>query len=298
MADTLLFCFVFATQVLWISLLFPMRAWRRGQYVLQNCPPSTHPKLYAKPVEWHVRVLRIYLALNLVLAAAGFGIVVALIAATLDGDWDGAIVTFWSASGEWDAAIVMPFFFLQLIPHLYVQLATGKHFKAMGKAPPPPVRTTELRRRGLLDLASPALLTAAAATYVAFIAFALYFRRFEFAWYTATGNIVAITAANVGFALGIFAVVYGRRADFFQAEQRRFDSLKVVVRWLLISSIAVALLVATNLILKVALGPDFLEPVIASLFCQGAALIGLWPSLWGRVDNIDFDVYRQDALRS
>jgi len=44
--------------------------------------------------------------------------------------------------------------------------------------------------------------------------------------------------------------------------------------------------------------PDILEPVIASLFCQGVALASLWPSYSYRVDEVDFDVYKRDAQDS
>ena len=44
--------------------------------------------------------------------------------------------------------------------------------------------------------------------------------------------------------------------------------------------------------------PDILEPVIASLYCQGIALALLWPSFSYRVDKVNFDVYRQDSQDS
>jgi hypothetical protein len=44
--------------------------------------------------------------------------------------------------------------------------------------------------------------------------------------------------------------------------------------------------------------PELLEPVIASLFCQGVALALLWPSYSYRVDRVDFDVYKRDAQDS
>jgi hypothetical protein len=40
---------------------------------------------------------------------------------------------------------------------------------------------------------------------------------------------------------------------------------------------------------------ELLEPVIASLFCQGAAVALLWPLYSYRADQVDFGVYRGDA---
>jgi hypothetical protein len=42
------------------------------------------------------------------------------------------------------------------------------------------------------------------------------------------------------------------------------------------------------------LEPDVAEPAVASLMCQLAGLSVLWPGYVGRVNKVDFDVYKQD----
>jgi len=295
MGETLLFCFVFLSQILLISVAFPMRAWRRSKYVLENCPPSTHPKLYAKPIEWHVRVLHIFMGLNLAIALAGLAIIALLILAKLGGQWDGSIVTPWSTSGEWDAAIVVPFYLLQFVPMVYLSFSLAAHNKAMAKTPPPPVRTATLRRRRVIDFASPRMLVAAALTYFAFVAFIFYYRSFEFAWFSPWTNIAAVTAVYVLFAVSILVAVHGRSPDHHQPQEKRLAALKLGVKFLLLASMAIPAIVVINLVIKVVLGPDVAEPVVASLVCQLAGVAVLWPSYVARVNKVDFDVYRHDA---
>lgn len=135
MGDTILFCFVFLSQILLISWFYARRVVGRGRYVLQTVPPSTHPKLYPQPIEYYERRLRNYARLNFAIVVVGLLIIVGLILGALGGEWDGKIGTPWSASGEWDAAIVTPFFLLQMFASVYLDLAGLKHQKAMAKAP-------------------------------------------------------------------------------------------------------------------------------------------------------------------
>jgi MFS family permease len=294
MNETLLFAIVFASQILVISVLLPMRGWARGKYVLENCPPSTHPKLYAKPIEWHIRVMRIYMGLNIAIALGGIAIIVALILA-LGGQWDGSIVTPWSSNGEWDNAIVGPYFFLQLVPGLYLTVALAAHNKAMAKAPQPAVRTAELRRRRLTDFISPRMLAATALTYVAFVAFILYYQSFGFAWFDPWRKIAGVTFVYVVFAVSALFAVHGRNTDHHQPQQKRLAALKFMMKFLWIASIAVTAVVALDLVIELVLGHDVAEPIVASLICQLAGLSVMWPGFVARVNKGDFDVYRQDA---
>jgi hypothetical protein len=294
MGETILFCFVFLSQVLLISWFYPRRVLGRGRYVLEHVPPATYPKLYPQPTEYYERRLRNYARLNFAIVVVGLLIIVGLILGTLGGEWDGTIVTPWSASGEWDAAIVTPFFLVQMFASVSLDLASLKHHQAMAKAPPPRVRTTELRRRRLVDFVSPAMLVVAALTVVAFIGFVLYYRRFEFTWFTAAGNIATVVVMLLICATVVGSALHAARPDPYQTHQDRTNWTKLVVRQALAVCIAVPVLIAGDLLLKL-LDGELLEPVIASLFCQGAAVVLLWPLYSYRVDQVDFEVYRPDA---
>jgi hypothetical protein len=296
-AEVILFFIVFASQVLLISWLYPRRVISRGRHVLQNYPPAAYPKMYTQPIEYYERRLRTYARLNRALVVAGFSIIVGLITGTFGGEWDGAIVTPWSSSGEWDAAIVVPFYVVQLLAAVSYDLFTLKHQKAMAKAIPPRVRTTELRPRRLVEFVSPTMLVAVALTNVAYIAFLLWYRRFEFPWFTAAGNIAGLATSLAVMATAVGLTLYAPRPDPYRAHQDRLDLMRVLVRQAVAFSIAFPVLLAIRLSIKL-YNPEFLEPVFDSLVSQLIAVVLLWPAYRYRADKVDFDVYRRDVRDS
>jgi hypothetical protein len=297
-SEAILFFFVFLSQVVLISGVYPRRIVNHMRRVLEKYPPSTHPKLYPLPVEYYERRLRNFARLNLAVVVAGLLIIVGLIVGTFGGEWDGAIVTPWSTSGEWDAAIVTPFLLVQVAGIVYLALSGRKHDKAMAQAAPPRVRTTELRPRKLFDFISPAMLIASALINVAFIAFVLYYRRFEFPWFTAAGNIIAVTAMNLVLAACVGVALRARRFDFYQAHQDRLAFITLITGLAVMLSIAIPVATTVLLLVKLLAGPDFLEPVVASLHVQIFGLGLLWLSYRNRGDKVDFDVYKRDARDS
>jgi hypothetical protein len=294
--EAILFFIVFAGQVLLISWYFPRQAVSRIKYVLEKHPPSTHPKMYARPFDYYERVVRNFVQLNRAIVVAGFVIIAGLIVGTFGMGWDGAVVTPWSTTGEWDAAIVVPFFLLQWAAVAYLEVSGSRHFKALAKTPPPRVRTTQLRRRRLVDFVSSAMLAVAVVTYVGFVAFILYYETFGFEWFWPNFNIALVTLMYLVLGATIAVTVYGRWPDHHQAPQDRFDLTKRLVWRLLAFIIATPLLIVTQLTIKL-YDPEFLEPVIASVWVQaGASLLLLIYNY--RVESIDFDVYKQDARDS
>jgi hypothetical protein len=292
MDETILFCFVFLSQILLFSWVYPQRTISRTRYVLQNFPPSTHPKLYPQSPEYYERWLRNGARLNLVIVVAGI-LIIGLILGTLAGGWDGGIFAP-SWKRHWGEAIVVPFFLVQLVVGvMYMNISEGKLRYAMKKAPPPRVRTAELHRRRLVDFVSPAMLIVAALANIAFIAFVLYsYQRFQLPL-----DKVVVSIASDALALLVFSVTVGialraPKLDPYQAHQDRHNSLRLVVQQALAFSIAFPVLFATLLTIRP------FESVMTSLFVQGLALALLGPSYFYRMDKVDFDVYRQDARDS
>jgi len=296
MGETILFCIVFLSQILLISVLYPRRIISRGRYVLQNFPPSTHPKGYPQPVEYYERWLRNIARANFAIVVVGL-LIIGMILGTLIGGWDTGVFAA-SRKNLWNDMLVAPYFVLQVAVSVgYVNLSTIKHRKAMAKAPPPRVRTTELHRRGLVDYASPAMLVVAAVTNVAFIVFVLQYRRFGFPWFTAAGNIACVAFLLIVLSVSVGITLRARKADPYQANEDRHKLMKLVVQQALGLCIAYPLLTATMLIIK-SFDSTFLEPVITSLFVQGIAVVMLWPSYRYRVEEHDFNVYKRDARDS
>lgn len=286
-----LFCLAFLSQILLISWFYARRLISNRRYVLQNFPPSTHPKLYPQPLEYYERKLRNFARLNMAVVGAGVALIVAILGA-LAGAWDGGMFNPMHDQ-QWNTTVVVPYFMIQIFASLYLEFSL-KHSFAMAKAPPPRVRTTELRPRRLFDFVSPAALVAAVLLNVAFIAFVLYYRRFEFPWFTAAGNITVVAVMFVVFLLSVAFALYSARPDPYQAPQDRRNWLKSVVQHTLATCIAMPVLVTIVLLVKY-VDPDILEPFLTSLFCQAFSVATLWPTYVQRVDMIDYEVYRGDA---
>jgi hypothetical protein len=294
MSQTLLFCAVFASQLVLVTLFLARRSTLNLRYVLQHCPPATHPRLYPRPRATYERVLRNFTRFNIALGTAGLGIILAMLAATLRGEWNGELLLPWSASGEWDAAIIIPFFLLQVVPFVYLDVATQSHYNALAQLTPPRQRVTELRRRRLLDFISPAMLVTTAVVQGAFVAFLLDYRRHEFTWFTAGGNVLGVAFVDLGLLALLCWAMYGRRQDHYEADRDRLERTRRLVQPAWLVTIAMPVLVVVQLTLKVG-APALADFVVVSVFVQAVAVVSRWPLLKIRPERIDFDVYRQDA---
>ena len=235
--------------------------------------------------------------LNLLMVVAGF-MIIGLILSALVGEWDGGIFAS-SRQKDWIDVIVVPFFVVQFVAGLmYMNLSKRKILLAMAKAPLPRVRTTELRRRRLVDFISPTTLVVAALTNVAFIVFILYdYRRFELPWFRAVGVIACAALVLLVLSVSVGIALRAPRPDPYQAHQDRSNLIRLVVKQALALCIAYPVLLTAWLTLRI-FHPHLPEPVIASLYCQGIAMAVLWHSYSYRVDKVDFDVYKRDAQDS
>jgi hypothetical protein len=129
---------------------------------------------------------------------------------------------------------------------------------------------------------------------VAYIAFILWYRRFEFSWFTATGNIALVAVMLTWMGGCILIALRAPRADHYQAQRDRLAAIRVMAKMAAAFCIATPVVTAAQLIVKI-YDPTFLEPVIVSLRVQVIMLCFLWPSYSYRMDKIDFDVYKRDA---
>ena len=77
-----LFFLAFASQIVLISIVFPRTIVSRMTYILENFPPSTHPRLYPRPVEHYEGKRSTYRTINYVIVAIGIAAFAAL--ATMD----------------------------------------------------------------------------------------------------------------------------------------------------------------------------------------------------------------------
>ena len=82
-------------------------------YVLETYPPSTHPKLYPKPIEFYEKAQRNYRISNQFILVAGLILIAMLLGKP--------------RSGEWDSNIVFTYFMVQFIPLMRLELWSVKY---------------------------------------------------------------------------------------------------------------------------------------------------------------------------
>ncbi len=280
MPQDILFYVVFLGQILLISFYFPRKMLGQMRYVINTYPPSTYPKLYPKPIEFYEKALRNYRLVNQLLLVAGL-----LLLALLIG---------YPRSGEWDGPIVFTCFIFQFLPVMRLDLSSLKHFRLMRKANSRTTRRAELQPRRLFDFVSPALLALAALVYVAFIVLIIYIDQFEFSWFGGYWNIVGTTAINLVFAGIVIWKMYGKKLDPHQAYEDRMRHIEVTVKTLLLISIVATLFIAITIVLA-SLDLRNFEPIAMSLYLQLIVFLGLRNY---RIDNIDFEVYKEEPLAS
>jgi len=128
--------------------------------------------------------------------------------------------------------------------------------------------------------------------YVGFVLLILYVRKFAFPWFGGYSNIVCITVANLLFAGVIARNLYGKRKDPYQAYEDRVRQIGVTIRGLVWTSILATGFVALSIGLA-AFELRHLQPISLSLYFQVLALITFRAT---RIDDVNFEVYREDPL--
>ena len=224
MPEHMLFHVVFLCQVLLVSFYLPRVILRRMKYVLETYPPSTHPKLYPRPVEYYEGARRKYRITNLLILLAGFLLL--------------AVLLVYPRSGKWDHVIALWYFFVQFLPLMLLDLSSIREFRLMRSVSSRTTRRAELRPRRLFDFVSPTMLGAAIIAYLAFVVLVVYIRQFDFPWFGGYLNIVLVTIANLGFAGMIFWSIYGRKLNPHQAHEDRMRYIGTMVQILVFLSIA------------------------------------------------------------
>jgi len=272
---------IFLSQVLLISVYVPRKILSRLRHVIEKYPPSTYPKLYPVPVDVVEKGLRTYRIMNLPVLLIGLLL---------------ALVGVFSPSEEmlrWDSQSVLMFYFLlQVCPLMLVERSGFKYFRLMRKANSRTTRKAELHPRRLFDFVSPTLVSMAIFSYIVVILLVLYFIRHPFPGFAGPINIVMITAVNILFAGIVVKNLYGKRGDPHQAHADRLRGIAIAVKMMVLTSIVVNVFLAIVFVLP-ALNLRDLGDLFQMLFFQLCVVIG---SRTLRIDNIDFEVYKDDPL--
>ncbi len=272
MLDQILFYVVFFAQIFLISYYLPGKMLRRMKYVLETYPPSGYSKLYPKPIGYYEKALRNFKTINGCILLVGLLLM--------------AVMFVYSKGGEWD--IVFPYFMIQFIPMLLLEIGSFNMYKLMRKAST--TRKAELHPRRLLDFISPRLIGLAVLVYLAFIAFVVYMRQFEYPWFGGYENVAVMTGMNLFLAGILLWNIYGKKQDPYQAYEDRKRHIDHFAKQMVFVSISATLFGIIQVVIK-AIDLDDFDPMIMSLYFQLIAVISLRAI---RIDKIDFEVYKSD----
>lgn len=294
--DDVFFFAVYLSQVLLLSFYFPSRVLRRARALIKAYPPSEYPKLYPVPRATIERLLRFYRHLNLGLVVLGLAL---LVAAWRTG------YTLDSVLRPGDAyPIKNPFPFAMTYTALQALSITLfayweiRYFKRMRAAAR--VRTAELRARRLFDFVSPALLGAAAATYVGATVLVLllgqqFLMRHQF---MVPYLLSVMTLCNIGLAGCAVWMLYGRKQNPHQTHEDRARMIRLGWQNMLVASILLSAYVGAMSALFAFRLVDY-TPLAASLFVQIAVVISTG-TLFVVVSfgQESFEVYKADPNRA
>jgi hypothetical protein len=241
-------------------------------------PPSSHPKLYPRPVEQYEKGHRRYTLINRVIVVAGILLIAAL--------------TQIERSGKWDHVIVTWFYFLQLFPLMLLDLRSLKDFRLMREANVTGTRKADLRRRRLVDYLSKPLLGSVIVAYVAYVLFILYVKQFDYPWFGGYLNIVGVTVVNFFLAAVVLWSLYGKKQNPHQTHEDRVRQIKTTANVMLSVSIAVTLFIALTIALA-AFELRHIQPMVQTIYFQLLTVISCQVYF---VKNMNFDVYKKKDL--
>ncbi|MCB9059691.1 MAG: hypothetical protein H6627_14090 [Calditrichae bacterium] len=281
-----LFYLVFASQVFLVSFYYPNRILERTRQVVAKFPPQSHPKLYPKPLEYYAKAQRNYRMIN------GLIFLIGLILLGTVISWD------YNSGVNQKHAEAMPLFYgiVQFFPFILLELSGFKQFKLMREADKRTTRKATLQPRRLFDFISPIYIWLALITFLSYVLFELYMPDLRFHWDSdALIRISSLVVCNLLFAAIILWNIYGKKLDPYQASKDRIRQTEFTFKSLVFTSMAVSLFFIATIIVD-EFGFDKIEIIINSLYFQLVALLGAGTMLRNlRIENIDFDVYKEDA---
>ena len=183
------------------------------------------------------------------------------------------------------------YFLLQLIPMLWIEHTLRTELKLMRDLDTRSTRTAELNPRRLFDVMSPALFWSIVVVYLGFWVFVTWFRQFDYPWFGGYLNNLIITAMNVFFASILGWQMFGKRLNPHQAAEDRLRYTRRIALLLGLVSIAATLYAVMTILLSAAEYREF-QPFARSLYFQVIMFMSFQAY---RIDNTNFDVYREDA---
>ena len=278
MLEQMIFNFVFLSQALLMSWYFPSKVSQRMSHVMECCPPSTHPRLYPKPLDYYEAKQRTFRIMNALILIAGLAALVALVSVPHETDL-GNTVAF-------------VYYLLQIVPLVWLDLSLRSELRLMRSLDTRSIRTAELNPRRLFDVMSPALFWSVIVVYVLFWVFTTYMRQFEYPWFGGYMNNFIITGMNLWLALTLAWFMYGKKLNPHQSHEDRLRVARVMAKVAAFISIALTTYAAISILINAA-DARGLSPIVKSIYFQ---VIGVATYMSYRIDSMNFDVYKEDPV--
>lgn len=274
MTVNFVFYVAFFGQIVLISYFLPRKIGKNVDYVLNNFPPEDYPKLYPMPQLYYGKRYRGFQLLCRAILAMGLVLLGLFISGIIEDDMQ--------------TTVPLLYFFIQYIPVVLVEIVGRKQLKLMRRDESLRTRKASLQPRRLLDVVPKGLGYFAAAVYCGFIILTISIELY--ATETANGffSLAIVSCANLFFLSIVLWNLYGRNQDPYRSEETRLSQTTRITQALLLINIAATLFVSFTLILDV----FQIESAEGISLCFYLQLISLLNMASMRIDNVDFEVYR------
>ncbi len=283
-----LFYFVFLGQILLTSYYFPRKLLGRMQHVLETYPPSSYPRLYPRPIENYKIAHWAFKIANRCVLALGFIVLFAVM----------FLIDHSTFADHGYISVVFPMVYgvIQFLPLMALELSEFSHLKLMRKANASPIRKAELRRRGVSDFVSPALLTVAFCLLTGSIVFDFYVHNFDVTWsHDTVQRSIVITVTNFFIIIVGAWSLHGRNKDPYQTSEDRDRKIAASLKSMVSVSMAMSVFFMTVAADDV-YDMDYLDAVLMSAYFQVIVFLSLGHMLRSvKLEDIDFDVYKNDV---
>jgi hypothetical protein len=185
------------------------------------------------------------------------------------------------------------------MPHAVIAVFSANYYKQMKRENPNIQRKAELKPRRLFDFISPAYALLAVLLFFGYLAFYIYDQNLDGAWRANVYvSLAMISAINLLFAAVIFKHVNGVRIDPHQANKDRLKAIRMVVHMSVLASIMMNTFLTMSAVVD-RYGWEVIDPILTSIYFQMAMAFGMGLVFRrAKIEDMDFDVYKQDVLSS
>ncbi|MDN4502760.1 hypothetical protein QX776_10110 [Alteromonadaceae bacterium BrNp21-10] len=281
MPDNILFYLLFSTQLILLSYYYPSKIIKRIRLVHQLCPRETHPRLYSQANVNYDKGLQKYRLANAIILVLG------VVLMFFVGYWDSQSV---GKTGE-----AFPIFFglFQFMPFFFMEFLGFKELRNMRNNDQRKIKKADLKPRLFSQYAPMNLVGLTIASYLLCIGFELYIA--DSVWQMKTLTIIiTLTLCNLLYMGIIFWHLHGNKLDPYQSSDDRRRQTKIIIKSLLITSIATSVYFTGTAALQHFQLERF-EITLNCFYMLIIAVVGVGFLLKEiRVEEINFDVYKAD----